>query len=340
MEARNTDWWHHFPVPFSCPQKSVTFSEKNMPSFSTQKCPSTKNVSCILPHFFQATPPPKKKKNNVSHLPNSSWESKGTTLPNATPSHKIRPYEQFMNHYDSWCLNHPLDSHNFRRLHHTPKRPSRLLGPIDVSLPIHPQFRRKLSEITARNRSTRRGCSLTADESPPWKGRPVPLPRPVLASPPTLGKIEMMEVGGYKNSHGVIVPILEKYQVPLFMEVMLTLLRHYLDKHVKRMLNYFVLEAPWLVGHASTDPACAFFLANSQLWPMGGPTPESHGDQTHALKPKNSNSLQNILLETISHIPPMEKAPNKKHLHSGPSQTGPYISFPRKFIGRGDWTPS
>lgn len=57
-----------------------------------------------------------------------------------------------MNHYESWCLNHPLDSHNFRRLHHTPKRPSRLLGPTDVSLPIHPQFRRKLSEITPLNR--------------------------------------------------------------------------------------------------------------------------------------------------------------------------------------------
>ena len=54
----------------------------------------------------------------------------------------------------------------------------------------------------------------------------------------------MIEVGFYKNSHGVIAPVLEKYQVPLFMEVKLTLLRHYLDKHVKKMLNYFVLEAP------------------------------------------------------------------------------------------------
>ena len=42
------------------------------------------------------------------------------------------------------------------------------------------------------------------------------------------------------------------------------------------------------------------------------PTPESHGDQTHALKPKKSNALQNIPLETISRIPPMEKAERKK----------------------------
>ena len=59
--------FHHFPVAFSClPKNSVTFSEKNMPSFSTQKCPSTKNVSCILPHFSQAPPKKTKRKQCLS----------------------------------------------------------------------------------------------------------------------------------------------------------------------------------------------------------------------------------------------------------------------------------
>ena len=251
MEARNADWWHHFPVPFSCPQKKCHLLGKKHAILFHSKMSINKKRILHPPAFFPSPPP--KKKNNVSHLPNESWESKGATLPNATPSHKIRPYEQFINHYDSWCLNHPLDSHNLRRLHHTPKRPSRLLGPTDVSLPIHPQFRRKLSEITAFQQVPRRGCrcfikALFVDlvQCMDWWWRRRPRRRLTSRRVSAMKREACSSAkacpcftadlrenwndpsGGYKNSHGVIVPVLEKYQVPLFMEVTLTLLRHYL----------------------------------------------------------------------------------------------------------------